>query len=129
MQDDKGRRLKKATPSTPVEIIGLSDVPQASDSFQVVEDERLAKQITQERTALKREENIQSRGRISLEDLFNQIKEGEVQDLNIIIKADVQGSIEATCSTTAPTCGPCRCCWATAHCRPPRSTRWWPASS
>ena len=95
MQDDKGRRLKKALPSTPVEIIGLSDVPQAGESFQVVEDERLAKQITSERTALKREENIQSRGRISLEDLFTQIKEGEIQDLNIIIKADVQGSIEA----------------------------------
>ena len=95
MQDDKGRRQKKALPSMPVEIIGLSDVPHAGDIFQVVEDERLGKQITSERTAVKREENIQSRGRITLEDLFNRIKEGEVRDLNIIIKADVQGSIEA----------------------------------
>ena len=95
MQDDKGRRQKKALPSMPVEIIGLSDVPLAGDIFQVVEDERLGKQITSERTAIKREENIQSRGRITLEDLFNRIKEGEIRDLNIIIKADVQGSIEA----------------------------------
>jgi len=95
MQDDKGRRLKKALPSTPVEVIGLSDVPQAGDVFQVVEDERLAKQITSERTSQKREEAIQSRGKISLDDLFSRIQEGEVRDLNIIIKADVQGSIEA----------------------------------
>ena len=95
MQDEKGRRLKKALPSTPVEIIGLSDVPQAGDVFQVVEDEKLAKQITSERTTQKREETINSRKRISLEDLFTQIKEGEIKDLNIIIKADVQGSIEA----------------------------------
>lgn len=95
MQDDKGRKLKKALPSTPVEIIGLSDVPCAGDTFQAVEDEKLAKQISSERSALKREEVINSRTRISLDDLFNQIKEGEVKDLNIIIKADVQGSIEA----------------------------------
>lgn len=95
MQDDKGRRQKKAPPSMPVEIIGLSDVPHAGDVFQVVEDERLGKQITSERTALQREESMQARSRITLEDLFSRIKEGEVRDLNIIIKADVQGSIEA----------------------------------
>ncbi|MCR4440925.1 MAG: translation initiation factor IF-2 [Peptococcaceae bacterium] len=95
MYDDKGRRLKKALPSTPVEVIGLSDVPQAGDIFQVVEDERLAKQIASERTAQKREEAIQSKRRISLEDLFSRIQQGEVRDLNIILKADVQGSIEA----------------------------------
>ncbi len=95
MYDDKRNPLQEATPATPVEITGLSDVPQAGDVFQVVEDERLAKQITSERTAQKREEAIQSRTRVSLEDLFNQIKQGEVKDLNIIIKADVQGSIEA----------------------------------
>ncbi len=95
MYDDKRNPLQEATPATPVEITGLSDVPQAGDVFQVVEDERLAKQITSERTAQKREEAIQSRTRVSLEDLFDQIKQGEVKDLNIIVKADVQGSIEA----------------------------------
>jgi translation initiation factor IF-2 len=95
MNDERGRTVKKALPSMPVEIIGLSEVPQAGDIFQVVEDERLAKQIASERTAVKREEAIHARTRISLDDLFRQIKTGEVKDLNIIIKADVQGSIEA----------------------------------
>jgi len=95
MYDDLGRKIRKALPSTPVEIIGLTDVPQAGDVFQVVEDERLAKQITSERTAQKREEAMQSRTRVSLEDLFSHIQQGEIRDLNIIIKADVQGSIEA----------------------------------
>ncbi|MDX9871356.1 MAG: translation initiation factor IF-2 [Clostridia bacterium] len=95
MQDDLGRSIKKAPPSTPVEVIGLNDVPLAGDVFQVVEDERLAKQLASERTAQRREEAIHSRSRVSLEDLFAQIREGEVRDLNIIIKADVQGSIEA----------------------------------
>jgi len=95
MLDDMGRRIDKAMPSTPVEVVGLNDVPQAGDVFHVVEDERLAKQITSERTAQKREVAIQSRTRISLDDLFSHIQQGEVRDLNIIIKADVQGSIEA----------------------------------
>ncbi len=95
MNDERGRQVKKALPSMPVEIIGLSEVPQAGDIFQVVDDERLAKQIASERTAVKREEVIHSRARISLDDLFTQIQTGEVKDLNIIIKADVQGSIEA----------------------------------
>lgn len=95
MQDDKGRVLKKAPPSTPVELIGLNDVPAAGDVFRVVEDERLAKQIASEREAQKREETSNSRARVSLEDLFSQIQHGEVQDLNIIIKTDVQGSFEA----------------------------------
>ncbi|MDD2401799.1 MAG: translation initiation factor IF-2, partial [Clostridia bacterium] len=95
MQDDKGCDLKVALPSKPVEIIGLSDVPQAGDNFNVVADERLAKQIISERTVQKREENMMSSSRVSLEDLFDQIQKGEVKDLNIIIKADVQGSIEA----------------------------------
>ncbi|MCL1849374.1 MAG: translation initiation factor IF-2, partial [Clostridiales bacterium] len=95
MNDEQGRLLKQAYPSMPVEVVGLSEVPQAGDAFQVVEDERLAKQIASERTAVRREEVIHSRSRISLEDLFAQLQTGEVQDLNIIIKADVQGSIEA----------------------------------
>ncbi len=95
MNDDKGKPIKQAGPSTPVEVVGLSDVPMAGDVFQVVEDERLAKQIADERTALRREEFINSRTRVSLDDLFARIQTGEVKDLNIIIKADVQGSIEA----------------------------------
>jgi translation initiation factor IF-2 len=95
MTDEWGRSLKKALPSTPAEIIGLSEVPQAGDVFQVVEDERLARQIASERTAVKREEAIHSRSRVSLDDLFIQIQKGEVKDLNLIVKADVQGSIEA----------------------------------
>lgn len=95
MLDDKGRRLKKALPATPVEIVGLSDVPQAGDNFNVVENEHLAKQIISERTVLKREETMNASSRISLDELFAQIQKGEIQDLNLIIKADVQGSIEA----------------------------------
>jgi translation initiation factor IF-2 len=95
MLDDKGRRLKKALPSTPAEIVGLSDVPQAGDNFNVVENEHLAKQIISERTVLKREETMNASSRISLDELFAQIQKGEIQDLNLIIKADVQGSIEA----------------------------------
>ncbi len=95
MLDDKARRLKKALPATPVEIIGLSDVPLAGDTFNVVENEHLAKQIISERTVTKREETMKTTSRISLDELFAQIQKGEIQDLNIIIKADVQGSIEA----------------------------------
>lgn len=95
MQDDKGRILMKALPSTPVEIIGLSVVPQAGDSFNAVEDEHLAKEVISERTVQAREKTMQSQAHISLDDLFAQIKKGEIKDLNIIIKADVQGSIEA----------------------------------
>ncbi|MGI6587786.1 MAG: translation initiation factor IF-2 [Peptococcia bacterium] len=95
MQDDKGRRLSKALPSTPVEIIGLSAVPQAGDSFNVVEDEHLAKEIISERTVQKREKTMQTSSHVSLDELFAQIKKGEIKELNIIVKADVQGSIEA----------------------------------
>ncbi|MGI6144192.1 MAG: translation initiation factor IF-2 [Clostridia bacterium] len=95
MQDDRGRTLTKALPSTPVEIIGLSAVPQAGDSFNAIEDEHLAKEIISERTVQVREKTMQAQAHISLDDLFNQIKKGEIKDLNIIIKADVQGSIEA----------------------------------
>lgn len=95
MQDDKGRNQKDALPSTPVEVIGLDKVPQAGDVFHVVTEERLAKQIIDERITQQKEETQQARTRISLDDLFSQIKEGDIKELNIIIKADVQGSIEA----------------------------------
>lgn len=95
MLDDKGRRVKKAGPSTPVEVLGLSDVPQAGDVFHAIEDEKKARSIATKRMNKRREEEFKSTAKVSLEDLFKQIQEGQVKDLNIIIKADVQGSIEA----------------------------------
>ena len=95
MIDDKGRRLKKAGPSTPVEVIGLSDVPLAGDVFHAVKDDKTAKYVANRRITKKRQEDFKTTSKVSLEDLFKQIKEGQVKDLNIIIKADVQGSIEA----------------------------------
>lgn len=94
MVNDKGERVNKATPSTPVEIQGLVDVPQAGDQFQVVKDEKLARQLA-ERKSEKLKEASQKTQKVSFEDLFKQIQEGEVEELNIIIKGDVQGSIEA----------------------------------
>lgn len=94
MIDDKGNRIKKAFPSMPVEVLGLTEVPQAGDNFMVVADEKLAKQIAQKRVEKLREATLQKEQRVSLEDLFNRIQENEI-DLNIIIKADVQGSAEA----------------------------------
>ncbi len=94
MTDDKGRKLKTAGPSTPVEIIGLAEVPQAGDNFFVVEDERLARELADQR---KNDQKLaaQSQYKVSLDDLFSRIQEGNMKDLNIIVKADVQGSAEA----------------------------------
>jgi len=95
MIDDKGRRIKKAGPSTPVEIIGFSEVPQAGDIFLVVEDEKLARTIVERRKERRREEELRATTRVSLDDLFKHIQEGQIKELNIIVKADVQGSVEA----------------------------------
>ncbi|MBM7868381.1 translation initiation factor IF-2 [Heliobacterium gestii] len=95
MVDDKGRRVKKADPSMPVEVLGLSDVPQAGDTFSVVTEEKLAKQVISERVNKRKEEEQKRTSKVSLDDLFKQIKEGQVKDLNVIVKADVQGSAEA----------------------------------
>ncbi|MDD4504651.1 MAG: translation initiation factor IF-2, partial [Clostridiaceae bacterium] len=95
MIDDKGKRLKKAGPSTPVEIQGLDEVPDAGDIFIVVDDEKVAKTISEKRKDKQRLTQVQSKQTVSLEELFNQIQEGKVKDLNIIVKADVQGSVEA----------------------------------
>ena len=94
MIDDKGSRIKKAFPSTPVEVLGLTEVPQAGDSFLVVTDEKLARQIAQKRGEKLREATLRKEQRISLDDFFNRITDNAI-DLNIIIKADVQGSAEA----------------------------------
>jgi len=95
MVDDKGQKVKKAKPSTPVEIIGLPDVPDAGDIFYVIEDEKVAKQLAEKRRIKQREESLNSSSRITLDDLYTQIQQGKVKDLNIIVKADVQGSVEA----------------------------------
>jgi len=95
MKDDKGRKVKSAGPSTPVEIIGLGAVPQVGDVFYEVEDEKTAKQLISKRKADVRRNLVKQGAKITLEDLFGQIKEGEIKDLNIIVKADVQGTLEA----------------------------------
>ncbi len=95
MVDDKGRRIKKAPPSTPVEVIGLESVPAAGDRLYAVDDEKEARVLAETRTTTKRIDEQQRSHRVTLEDLFSQMQEGEVKDLNLIIKADVQGSVEA----------------------------------
>lgn len=95
MIDDKGLKTKKAKPSMPVEIHGLSDIPKAGDIFYAVTDEKLAKQVVEKRRIKERETQIGVTSKVSLEQLFNQIQQGKVKDLNLIIKADVQGSVEA----------------------------------
>lgn len=95
MVNDKGRRLKEAGPSTPVEITGLNDVPQAGDQFRVFEDEKKARAIGEARAAKQRESERRESARVSLDDLFQQIQEGDIKELNLIVKADVQGSVEA----------------------------------
>ena len=96
MTDHLGRRVKSAGPSTPVEVLGFSDVPQAGDLLYAVAEEKLARQIAAKRILRRREEEIKAVApKISLDDLFKQIKEGQVKELNLILKADVQGSLEA----------------------------------
>ncbi len=95
MVDDRGNTVKKAGPSVPVEIIGLSEVPEGGDTFYAVDDERKARAVVEKRKEKIKEETIQARSAVSLDDLFNQIQQGDVKDLNIIVKADVQGSVEA----------------------------------
>ncbi len=95
MINDKGQTVKKAVPSMPVEVLGFSDVPEAGDIFQVVKDDKMARQIAEKRSTKKREQELQKTRKVSLDDLFKQIQEGQIKDLNIIIKGDVQGSVEA----------------------------------
>ena len=95
MTDDKGRKVSEAGPSVPVEIMGLAEVPQAGDNFDAVNDERLARELVEQRKAKAKEEQFKEFQKVTLENLFDSIKEGELKELNIIIKADVQGSAEA----------------------------------
>jgi translation initiation factor IF-2 len=96
MTDDKGRKIQKAGPSVPVEIIGLSEVPDGGDLFYAVDDEKMARELSGQRKQAAKDELYKNLApKVTLDDLFNQIKEGEVKTLNIIVKADVQGSVEA----------------------------------
>lgn len=95
MFDDKGKRVKKVGPSMPVVILGLSEVPNAGDLLYVADNEKIARNYAQRKKEQLREEQLKSRSKVSLEDLFEKIKEGEIKDLNIIIKSDVRGSMEA----------------------------------
>ena len=95
MTDDKGKKVKKAGPSTPVEITGLTEVPEAGDTFYEVKDEKTAKHLIERRKRTQREKSINATSRVTLNDLFSQIEKGNLKQLNLIVKADVQGSVEA----------------------------------
>lgn len=95
MFDDTGKKIKSAGPSIPVEVLGLSEVPEAGDRFNQVKDEKTARNMADSRKDKLKAETLLANHRVSLEDLYNQIKEGKVKELAIIVKADVQGSVEA----------------------------------
>ncbi len=96
MTDDKGRKIKTAGPSVPVEVIGLSEVPNAGDIFYAVDDERMARELVEQRKQTEKDEANKSQARkVSLEDLFDQIQQGEIKELPVIVKADVKGTAEA----------------------------------
>ena len=95
MINDKGKRIKKAPPSTPVEILGLNEVPNAGDQFVVLASDKAARTIAEKRKEKIRDEQMKASSKISLEDLFEKMQHGELKELNIIVKADVQGSVEA----------------------------------
>ena len=95
MMDDKGRKVETAGPSVPVEITGLGDVPVGGDIFNAVSDERLARELVEQRINERKEEQFNSQTKVTLDNLFEQMKEGDMKELKIIVKADVQGSVEA----------------------------------
>ena len=95
MTDDKGRSIKHAGPSVPVEITGLGEVPAPGDAFEAVKDERMARELVEQRKQKAKDELAKQRSKVTLENLFDQMKKGEMKELNILVKADVQGSAEA----------------------------------
>lgn len=95
MKDDKGKNVKAAGPSTPVEIMGLTEVPQAGDTFYEVKNEKMAKHLIERRKRQEREKSINQVTKVTLDNLFSQMEEGNLKTLNLIVKADVQGSVEA----------------------------------
>jgi translation initiation factor IF-2 len=99
MTNSKGKTIRKALPATPVEILGLNDVPMAGDQFNAVKDDKVAREIAENRKEKMREDVLAKNASTSLEKLFSQIKEGETKELNLIIKGDVQGSVGAIISS------------------------------
>ena len=99
MTNDKGERVTEAGPSIPVEITGMSEVPDAGDVFNAVEDERMARELVEQRKQQKKDQQLGGTRKVSLDDLFARIQQGEIKDFNIIVKADVQGSAEAVKSS------------------------------
>ena len=99
MTNDKGKKVKTAGPSTPVEMTGLTTVPNAGDIFYEVKDEKTAKHLIERRRVQEREKELSTNSMVTLDDLFNQIEEGKLKQLNLIVKADVQGSVEAVKSS------------------------------
>jgi translation initiation factor IF-2 len=95
MTDDKGNRIKEAGPSVPVEITGLQEAPMAGDTFNAVEDERLARELIEKRKFEAKENQFKEYNKVTLDNLFSHIAEGEMKELSIVVKADVQGSVEA----------------------------------
>ena len=95
MLDDMGNRVEEAYPSQPVEVVGFSEVPVAGDILNAVEQDKLTRQVAEERKDKQKADMLKNLSKMSLDDLFSQVAEGKVQDLNIVIKADVQGSVEA----------------------------------
>ncbi|CAN5735126.1 translation initiation factor IF-2 [soil metagenome] len=95
MFDDRGKRVRRAEPSMPVEVLGLLELPQAGDPFQIIEDERAARQIVEQRQAQKRASSLTGDRGIKLTELYNQVRSGQTAELRVILKADVQGSLEA----------------------------------
>ena len=99
MTDDKGRRITSAGPSTPVSIMGLDDVPNAGDTLFAVEQEKLTKLVAEERRNKEKFDRMKEASKVTLDDVFSKIAEGQVKGLNVIVKADVQGSVEAVRSS------------------------------
>lgn len=95
MTNENGRELKEAGPSVPVEITGLAETPNAGDVFDAVTDERLARELVEQRKQKAKEELFNAKQRVTLDNLFDQLSEGDLKELNVIVKADVQGSVEA----------------------------------
>lgn len=99
MTDERGRQVKEAGPSMPVEVIGFPEVPEAGELFYVVTDDKVARSLVEKRRVQQREQQLRSSSRLSLDSLFSQMESGEIKELNIIVKADVQGSVEAVCQS------------------------------
>ena len=99
MADENGNKLEDAGPSVPVEIMGLDEVPESGDIFNAVSDEKLARELVEQRKTAAKEEQFNQYQKVTLDNLFDQMQKGDMKELNIIVKADVQGSVEAVCQS------------------------------